>query len=391
MMMMKRLPLLVFLALLPVVGQALKVEPVGNPSAAGSLQPNWSVTSDGGALLSWVEPTKDGSLVLRYAVRRGQAWSEARTVAANRHFFRHPAEVPEVMQVSDKLWMAHWVEMPKEGSEAEFVYVSSSIDGVHWAAPLMAHKDRGEVEHGLASMAVNSDGEISLFWLITPKGEDGPGYLMRTVVDATGKEIKEERLDSDICSCCPTAVARTAKGLLLAYRDHTPEDIRDIAVMRLENGRWSPSKIIHADNWKLDACPTNAAAVSAKADRAALSWFTAAQDKPRVQAVFSSDSGSTFTKPVLVSTGRAFGYTSIALDDDGSAFISWLEDGKDGASGVMVRQVTAAGVGGPVTRVATGGRMGLGYPRILHTGSGTFIAWGNARPGSKIETAELKP
>jgi hypothetical protein len=290
------------------------------------------------------------------------------------------------MALGDKQWMAHWVEMPKESSEAEFLYVSSSTDGVHWTAPAIAHKDRSEVQHGLVSMVASGNGEASLFWLETPKGEDGPGYLMRTLVNATGLEIKEERLDPDVCSCCPTAVTKTAKGLLVAYRAHTAEDIRDISVIRFENNRWSLPKNVHADNWKINACPTNAAAVAAKGDRVGLAWYTAAQDAPKVQVIFSADSGTTFTKPVVVSTGHAYGYTALALDDDGSAIVSWLEQGKDNAARVLAREITAAGVAGPVVQLAEGGRMALGYPKILHTTGGTFIAWG----GSKLQTAQLK-
>jgi len=131
--------------------------------------------------------------------------------------------------------------------------------------------------------------------------------------------IKEESLDKDVCSCCPTAVVKTARGLVVAYRDYTPEDIRDIAVIRLENDRWTPSKIVNPDKWKINACPINAASVSAKGDRVAIAWFTGAQNMPRVQMVFSSDGGSTFSKPLLVSTGHAFGYTSVALEEAGGA------------------------------------------------------------------------
>ncbi len=377
----------VLAAATPLFGQT-KAEVSPNPAAAGSLQPNWSTTQDGGALLSWVEPSKSG-LNLRYAVLHGAKWSEPQTVAVNRHFFRHPAEVPEVMQLGAKQWMAHWVEMPNESSEAEFVYVSSSADGVHWTTPLMAHKDKSQVEHGLASMAVNGNGEISLFWLETPQGEDGPGYLMRTVVDAGGKEIKEERLDDDVCDCCPTAVAKTNKGLVVAYRDHTAENIRDIAVIRLENGKWSPSKIVHADNWKLNACPTNAAAVAAKGDRVAVAWYTSAQNKPRVEIAFSTDGGATFGKTAVVSTGHAYGYTSLALDDQGNAVVSWLEQGGAAGTRVLARSVSAASATGPVIPVAEGGRMALGYPRLFRSGSASFIGWGNGKPG--IQVARLNP
>ena len=66
-------------------------------------------------------------------------------------------------------------------------------------------------------MIMSGSGEASLFWLETPKGEDGPAYLMRTLVDLTGKEVREEILDRDVCTCCPTSVAKTAKGLIVAF------------------------------------------------------------------------------------------------------------------------------------------------------------------------------
>jgi hypothetical protein len=382
---MRTITLFALAAIAPAFSQAFKAEPVPNPSGKGSLQQNWSTTPDGNLVLSWIEPTKGDSFSLRYAVRRGTAWSEARTVAANRHFFRHPAEAPEVIALSDKSWLAHWIEMPSEENEAEYLYVSASHDGVTWTKPAMAHKDRSPVEHGLASMIATSPTEASLLWLEMPKGEEGPAYLKRTVVNAEGAVLKEERLDSDVCSCCPTAVAKTAKGLLIAYRDHTPEDIRDISVLRFENGAWSKPLNVYADKWEINACPTNAAAVGAKGDRAAVAWFTGAQDKPRTEIAFSTDGGTTFGKPTVLSTGHSYGYVSMALDDDGSAVVSWLEQG-DGKTLVRARQVSASGAPGPVVKIAEGGRKDLGYPRIVHAGKETWIAWG----ADTVQTARLK-
>jgi BNR repeat-like domain len=370
---------------LPALSQTFSSAPLANPSGPGSLQPNWSVAPDGAAVFSWTEPAEDGSASLRYAVRRNGAWSPAVTIAAHRHFFRHPAEMPEVIAQAGGHWMAHWVEAPDDGSDAEYVYVSSSADGTHWTTPLQAHHDHSAVQHGLASMIANPDGGASIFWLEALKGEDAPVALKRTIVDAAGKEVREEQIDSDVCGCCPTAVAKTSKGLLVAYRDHTTEDVRDIAVTRLENGKWSPGKIVSADHWVINACPTNAAAVAAKGDHVAVAWFTGAQDKPRELMAFSSDSGSTFSKPVTLSVGHAFGYTALALDDDGGAIVSWLERSPEGAK-VLVRRVTPAGVAGPVVELAKGGRMSLGYPKLFHNGSETLVAWGAAK---HVQTASL--
>lgn len=369
-----------------IPGVAQKLSSVPNPSGPGSIQPNWSVMPDGALILSWIEPAKDDSLSLRYAIRRGEKWSEARTIIAKRPFFHHPAEAPEVVAVNDRVLLAHWIET-EEGSEAEFLYVSASTDGVKWSTPSMAHKDKSKVQHGLASMVVSGPNEASILWLFTPMGEDGPAYLMRSVVDAAGKFVKEERLDSDVCTCCPTSVAKTPKGLLVAYRDHTPADIRDIAVTRFENAKWTPPKIISPDNWKIEGCPINAASVAARGNRAMVAWYTGVGGSPKVQAAFSNDGGVTFGKPVLISTGHAFGYASAALIDDNTGVISWLERNAKGGARVLLRQVSAAGTVGPVVQAAEGGQQTLGYPRTVSSAAGTFIAWNGGE--GKLQTAKI--
>lgn len=359
------------------------VQAVINPALAGSAQASLSTAADGGALLSWVEGSS-----LKYAVRRGAGWSEVRTIAANRHFFRHPAELPEVIALSGGTLVAHWIETPKEDSEAEFIYVSASKDGVKWTVPAIAHRDRSQVQHGLASIVASGEKEASILWLQALKGEDGPVSLMRTVVTTDGATVtmtKEESLDTDVCACCPTSVVKTSRGLLVAYRDHTAQDIRDIAVTRFENGRWTAGKIVNADNWQLNACPTNAASAATNGDRVAISWYTASQEKPRVEFASSTDGGTTFSKAIVASTGLAYGYTSAVMDEQGGATISWLERVSSGAA-VLVRRISATGVLGPVTKVAEGSRQSLGYPRLARIGKETWLTWNTA---AKVQTARV--
>ena len=392
---MKRLESYVFRACLLAIlavsgfGQAVKLEPIANPSGPSSLQAHWATAQDGSPLLSWIETSKDDSHTLRYAIRRGGQWSEPRTIAKNRHFFRQPAESPSVVSFPDGSLLAEWVEVPEGSSEAEYIYISASKDGAQWTTPVMAHQNRSPVQHALVSMVASGDREASLVWLEALKGEDAPSVLKRTVVSSDGKVAKEESLDSDVCTCCPTSIVKTSKGLLVAYRDHTPQDIRDIAVIRFENGRWLPSKILNPDKWEINACPVNGASAAAKDNRVAIAWYTEAQDSPRTQFVFSTDGGATFSRPIRVSTGNSFGHVSAALDDQGGALVSWLEEGK-GAEGVrlLMRQVTGTGVVGAVTQVAQGSRSSIGYPRLLHAGNETWIAWGNSGTG-KIQTARL--
>ena len=368
-------------------GQALKVEPVANPAPAGSLESHWGTAQDGSPLLSWIEPVKGGSYALRYSIRRGTQWGEPRTIVTNRRFFRQPAESPSMISFPSGGFLAEWVEIPNDSSEAEYIYVSASRDGVQWTAPVMANKDRSPVQHALVSVAASGDREASLVWLEALKGEDAPSNLKRTVVTSDGKVLKEESLDSDVCTCCPTSIVKTSRGLLVAYRDHTSEDIRDIAVMRFENGRWTPSKTLNADKWKINACPVNGASEAAKGDRVAIAWYTEGGDKPRVQLVFSSDAGATFTKPILINTGDALGHASTILTADGGAVVSWIEEG-DKSSRVLARFLPASGEAGPPVQVAQGSTQSLGYPRLLQAGQETWITWGNSSTG-RIQTARL--
>lgn len=384
---------LVFVAVLasvPAFAQTGKSEVVPNPSPAGASQANLTAGAGGDVILSWVEKDKTGDYSLRYSLRHAGAWSEARTIAAKRPFFHHAAELPEVIALSDGSLVAHWIETPAEGGEddAEFVTAAASKDGLKWTAPVIAHKDRHPVQHGLASIVASGDHEASILWLEALKGPDAPTQLKRSVLTFDGtalKVVKEESIAPDVCECCPTSVIRTAKGLLVAYRDHTKADIRDIATTRFEGGKWTPGKIVAADNWQIDACPTNAASATIAGDKVTVSWYTAAGNKARVEAAVSSDGGATFGKAVVVSTGQAYGYTSAAADAGGT-FVSWLERNAAGNASVLARYVKPGGELGPVIKVADGTRKDLGYPRLLRSGNETWIAWNTA---AKAQTARL--
>ena len=136
-------------------------------------------------------------------------------------------------------------------------------------------------------------------------------------------------------------------------------------------------------------CPVNGASVAAKDNHVAIAWFTEADDDARTQVIFSSDGGATFGKSIQVSEGNSLGHVSIALNDTGGAVVSWLEEGEGGySSRLMVRVLTSGGVAGPAVRVAEGGKAAIGYPRLLHSGRETWIAWGNSGT-AKIQTARL--
>ena len=46
-------------------------------------------------------------------------------------------------------------------------------------------------------------------------------------------------------------------GPVAVYRDRSPEEIRDISVVRLVDGVWTEPAPVHADNWMIEGCPVN--------------------------------------------------------------------------------------------------------------------------------------
>ena len=67
-----------------------------------------------------------------------------------------------------------------------------------------------------------------------PRGEQPDGHGS----DAKGR----------VCEC----EHATAHGVVFAYRDRSPAEVRDIAVVRLQGGQWTEPSVAHRDGWHLD-------------------------------------------------------------------------------------------------------------------------------------------
>ena len=90
----------------------------------------------------------------------------------------------------------------------------------------------------------------------------------------------------------------------------------------------------------------------------------------------------------MVNTGDTLGYASTALIGDGGAFVSWIEEGeksaaRDGPLGIARRSRGTSPHRSPRDRAPS-----LGYPRIIRSGTETWIAWGDSKTG--VKTALLK-
>ena len=165
--------------------------------------------------------------------------------------------------------------------------------------------------------------------------------LRYATLNASGMVTGGSLVDPITCECCPTSAAVTDRGPVVVYRgrqeasgtkppevDPSRPTVRDIYISRMEGERWTKPRLVHADNWIINACPDNGPRVDAHGNRVVVAWWTASDDQPKVLVAFSGDSGDTFAQPFQVDAGRGEGQVTVVLLPDGrSAIVGWLEDG----------------------------------------------------------------
>ena len=398
------LPIMGFAAATPVVADPAEPELIELKVNAGpgSAGPNLTRGPERTLVLSWQEPQDDKTL-LRFSRLTGAGWSAPRTIAAGENWFVNWADFPSVLAVSDKLWAAHWLSKRPGGIYSYAVSLALSSDGGEsWSNAITPHDDNTATEHGFVSLYPAAAG-VGVVWLdgrntlasddeMAHSGEHaqkhgkGDMTLRHASFTADGAISEEIELDDRVCDCCQTSVAMARQGPVVVYRNRTEEEIRDIYITRFVDGEWLAGQTVHEDGWKVTGCPVNGPAVAAHGDTVAVAWFTMADDIPRVRFARSEDGGASFGAVVEVSEHSPLGRVDLALLDNGTAVVSWLDQLPGGSGEFLLR--TIAGDGRPaapfsVTRMQTG--RPSGFPQMHSDGNDLILAWteGSATNGGK--------
>ena len=373
----------------------LRIVSTPSPAPAGSAQPQLSVSSRG-VLLSWIERTGEMA-ALKFSERRGSAWGEPRTAASGHNWFVNWADVPSVIRLADATIYAHWLQKSGTSTYAYDVRLARSTDdGKTFSPSFTPHHDGTQTEHGFASLFQMPGAGLGLVWLdgramhagdAHADHEPGGEMSVRSAVfDTSGKQVSETAVDLRVCECCPTAAAVTTDGPIVAYRDRSDAEIRDIYVARLTGGKWV-SAPVHRDNWKIAACPVNGPALSADGRVVAIAWFTASGDEGHAFAAFSRDAGVSFGAPIRLDDDSALGRVDIQLLSDGSAIATWIEFA-GGRAQLSARHVDAAGRrGAAVTVSGLSANRASGYPRMARFGDELVFAWTETGDNPGVKTA----
>jgi hypothetical protein len=362
---------------------------IQSPAAEGSAEPNLVSDGKGRVWLSWLEPNPAGGQRFRLSSLAGATWSPPVTIAEGPSVLANWADFPSIFVTSDGTLAAHWLERGPARS-AYGVRVSTSRDsGKTWSKPFIPHRDSATGEHGFVSF-FESPGGFGLVWLDgrdaagegRAAGGHGGAMAIRAAIVKNGVPGPDVVVDSRVCDCCQTATAKTRDAVLVAYRDRSQTEIRDMSVVRLSDGRWSEPVTIHDDHWELTGCPVNGPAIAAIDNTAAVAWFTAAGNSPRTMVSFSTDGGRTFGSPIRIDIGPTLGRLAIVMPSIDRALVSSLERAGSGAH-LVLREVRRDGrTSAPVEIAeATPDRSG-GFARLARSGSKLVAAWTEVRAGA---------
>jgi hypothetical protein len=371
-------------------------DPSQPPVNEGSQLPNLSPDPSGGLIMSWVEPIEEGHRlqIARYADGR---WGRAMTVARGEKWFVNWADFPSVRAIHGDLWAAHWLVRHGWSAYAYDVRVSVSHDaGRTWSEPVSPHADGTPTEHGFVSLFPLRNA-IGLVWLdgratlSNTSGDRVLGMMLRAgEIDRQG-EITEMLLDELVCDCCQTDVAIGPEGPLLVYRDRSDQEIRDIVLARHDGERWLAGERVAADNWQVFGCPVNGPAIDAAGRFVAVAWYTQLERAARVQLALSADGGRSFSDPIVLDSQEPVGRVDVAVDESGTAIVSWVGGEQHGRSELRYRTVGQDGAAGEVDVVTWLPSSPPGFPRMARTRHGILFAWTEVRQGvTRVRTREIR-
>jgi hypothetical protein len=362
------------------------------PAGGNSSEPQLTASGDD-LILSWIERAGPAT-TLKFAERTDSGWTVPVTAASGADWFISYADPPAVMRLSNGTLVAQWLQHIDPRIEAMDLKMSYSTDrGKTWAPPFSPHHDGTTTQHAFASMFELPGSTLGLVWLDgresfaeTDDPAGGAMTLRYAAFDAAWTQRADAAVDLRVCECCSTSAAMTSDGVLAGFRDRSAGEIRDIAVSRLENGRWSPASLVHDDGWKTYSCPVNGPALSARGRRVVAGWFTAVSGDGHAYAAFSNDAGRTWGAPIQLDAAAALGHVDVELLEDGAAVATWLEL-VDGRGQLRLRRIDPAGArSGPVSVTGMDGGRAAG-PRLARYRNELVFAWTDSGPAAEGDTA----
>ncbi len=309
----------------------VKNDLVPSPAVPGASAPRLVNAPDGTVYLSWLEPAPARRTALRFARfdAATRTWSPARTIGES-----HAPSVPANLTPSLAISSANALAALWHPATALATLTTSIDGGLNWSAPLVLNRPSRPADH--ATLQALPGGQFLAAW-IEPEGKSGT-LLARTTAQDAAPVVVDPAVSA---GCAPVLAVFPDGSAVVAYRGLTPDGIRDIRTARFHDGRWDAPATLSPDNWKPSLPTRNSPALAVRGPHLAAAWFTAAEGA-RVNVSTSDDAGAQWLIPSRVDDIAPLGSPSLALFDDGSLLVAWVERTATERV-VLLRRISARG------------------------------------------------
>ena len=305
---------------------------------ANAAEPAIAASSDGRVFAVWVEHREnDADVFVREFDSAGNANGDP--VRVNPQPGQAKAwrgDPPTIKIGSDGTVYIGWTSTPKSSASGTDLYLSVSTDGGRsFMPPTKVNDDSAPGSHGMHSLAIGDGGGVYVAWLderylidVPPEmkhngemsGTEPNAELYFAASDDKGRTFgANKKVASDVCPCCKTSITPPGPDgrMYIGYRQVINNAFRHIAVTTSSDGgkTFSVPRIVHDDQWKINACPVSGPSLSTNQNALTVAWYSGgdAGQHGFYQAT-SLDGGNSFSDPVLVGDGDSGG-TPVLLGD----------------------------------------------------------------------------
>jgi hypothetical protein len=356
--------------------QELVWEVLDTPALTNSEQP-FLLSEDEELYMLWTEKLPEGKVSLIFSEYDKVQWRNRIELVRGEDWFVNWADFPALSK-NGRHMIAHYLE---KSDTATFSYdirlVHSSSNGTNWSQSGKLHADSVKTEHGFVSFSPVEEDSFLAVWLDGRNMQAGHHamQLRSAEIGSDGKIVSEQLVDDMTCDCCQTSLVRTDRGALVAYRDRTADEIRDIYFSLFREGKWSEPKAVSNDGWEINGCPVNGPKLSASGNSIGLAWFTAANDEPRVKVAFSDDGGMNFGEPWVVDEENPLGRVDIFMLDENKALLSWMKLNQEDAELRLALIDKSEGILFSTVVSELSSTRSTGFPQLEVAGGEVYLAW----------------
>ena len=368
------------------------------PAIGKTSESNVHVTKNNELLLSWIS-NDSVSAFLVSKLNKNDTWSQPKLINEGKDWFVNWADFPSILSFGDKNLATFILDKSAEDTYAYDIKMQlSNDDGKTWNTPFKLHKDTTQTEHGFVSMDVMPNNSFLSVWL------DGRNYgyhekdstipkqmtLRSAQIDASGNFINEHEIDTRVCDCCQTDLVSNGSEALVVYRNRSDNEVRDIYVSKYSNESWSTPKPVFNDQWKIHGCPVNGPKIDAINKTAAVVWFTLnSTNIPTIKHAFTTDFGTTFNDPTVISENTPLGRVDVKLLDEKTSVITWMETVEDNTV-IYLQKVFVDGRKSEKIEVTeTSETRSSGFPRLVIKNDDAYVTWTEASEPSQIKIAKI--